>query len=156
VTLAVAEADAPDADVDASLRFREATENDRPFILDSWLKSYRKGSPEARVVHGLIYYAGQSEMAQTLLKRSHTLLACDAEHPDEIWAWLCFEVLPTRAAVIHYAYTKSALRRFGLQARLLKVVRGLAPGAAFHTHQTDVGALVGAKYGSTFNPYLAR
>ncbi len=144
-----------DMEVSQLLLLREATVDDKNFILNSWVKSYRKRGSEAKALKGLVYFEHHPKLVQRLIERSFILVACDKNCPEVVWAFVVFEVLPG-SIVFHFAYTKSPLRRRGLMRRMLLAIGRDSPPDAepSHSHETDIGRVLAAKYRSTFNPYL--
>lgn len=69
---------------------------------------------------------------------------CAQDHQDQVFAWVC-----DQPGVLHYIFVKPAFRRMGLATRLL------LPPWKFHTHETEAGRKLCAKFPkSTFDPYL--
>jgi hypothetical protein len=122
--------------------------SDMPFILSSWLRSYRKASP----VSGPVYYVGQEAVIRRLLVRSSIVLACNPEDPSTVLGYVVFERVPS-GGLVHYVYVKELVRRCGLAARLLSEVPG--PFRS-HTHETRAEgvARLKARFPSVYNPYL--
>tara|TARA_Y100001973_G_C5130868_1_gene297706 strand:+ start:472 stop:1068 length:597 start_codon:yes stop_codon:yes gene_type:complete len=98
------------------VRIRPADHNDQNLIYSSWLKSYaalNKDQPK------MVVWKLHAPVVKQLLERSVTLVACDKEEGDNVYAWMCAERTP-KFFVLHFAYTKSMFRRWGLQKALVR------------------------------------
>ncbi len=106
------------------IRLRPGAPGDIPFVMRTWLDSYRH-SAWARQL-GELYYPTHRLIVEAILKRGRLLVACAAADEDTIAGWAC-----TEADVIHFVFVKPDCRGAGLARRLLEPVlpRG---GAASH------------------------
>lgn len=99
---------------------RPAQPGDRPFVMDTWLRSHRR-HVEAPTQ---MYYSHWRPMLTRLLDdpRVEVRCACSVTSPAWLTSWIC--VAPQRDsevnATVHYAYTLSVLRGFGLMRMLLE------------------------------------
>lgn len=89
---------------------------DRPFILNSWVKSYKK-----RVVRDAddleayrAYISGQNTLSSNLLSQSNSLVACHESDQDQIFGYIVYE----RPSTVHYIYVKVPFRGLGIAKRL--------------------------------------
>ena len=98
------------------VRVRPSEPGDTPLIYRSWLKSYHGQNLDQPK---RIFYRLHRPVVKRLLESAITLVACDQEKGDDIYAWLCAQ-RTSRFLVLHYAYTKASFRRFGLQRALVK------------------------------------
>jgi GNAT superfamily N-acetyltransferase len=105
---------------------REMREEDKPFILSSWLKSHRAHCGWASSGD---FFNVHRRVAEGLLARSKVFLAVQKDDPSAIVGWSC---LDRDDKHVHYVYVKRAFRRCGVAATL---VGGYARGAALATHQ---------------------
>lgn len=96
------------------LRF--STENDLPFIYNSWLKDYR-GSDFAKFINDKDFFTYHHILIEEIIKRpsSDILIACDPEDSNVIYGWVCVEAQTT----LHYAYVKASFRGLGIFTKLL-------------------------------------
>lgn len=101
---------------------REAQESDVAFIFNSWLKSNRS-CPFANGVDNTIYFSGQHELIERLLKTCTVKIACNLESPDQIFGYLVYEKIDG-IYTFHYAYTKEDFRGLGVARELLRSVDG--------------------------------
>lgn len=124
----------------------------RAFILSSWLQSYRQ-SQYAGVVPNHLYVSTHETAIEQLLERGATVIAVTAkDEPDQLMAWLCYEV-SEKGLVVHYAYTKEIYRRMGLIKLILNQLGYRYGDKAFITFRT-----ADSKYfpGFRFKPEIAR
>lgn len=131
-----------DTAVDSAVIFRPATEDDHPFILNSWVRSYADSwlahptgmtTDELRVFSGLrgdsaeraakaFYERHQRAKAVRLLGDWMTVVACLDDQPDEIIGWSCYDVDRHRERpTLAYIYVKAIYRGNYM------VLRGLMP-----------------------------
>lgn len=132
---------------------RAGLEDDRDFILATWLRGYRHGSSFARRIRDGIFYRHHHPIATALLSRSNVLVAHDPEAPAVIYGYLVWE-----PGAVHWSYVKEDFRRYGIATALLyasslpKNLKGIEI-----THGSDSWwAHVQRKYPeAVYNPYRA-
>lgn len=119
--------------------FRAANTTDLPFILDSWLSSFRQ-SYHVRGLEGPVYYNEQRRVAETLLQRATVLVACDPESPTTIWGWAIGEEVDS-FLVVHFVYVRGGFQDYGIGGHLVSTFLAGARGAValVYTHQTKAG-----------------
>src|SRR3954469_10856191 len=93
---------------------RERKISDWGFLTSTWLKSQRK---KYRELSNLEYYDSQKERIYDLLKNAHVLVACNPEDENHIYGYIVFSSL-NGIPILHWAYTKMTLRRFGVFKKL--------------------------------------
>jgi len=144
---------------------RMAKEQDINFILSSWMKSYRKtvlirddrGEPwnHSRPCKDEDYYNGMQRLIAHLAQRSLVLIACAADDPDTIYAWVCVdEHRPRGALVVHYIYCKSPYRQFGFATELMRRAGYQIGDEIIATCWTGSAHHMKARVKITYNPYL--
>lgn len=94
------------------LKVRPMNENDKAFIVQTWVKSYRAGNDFVKLIPPPYYYPGQKDVINKALAISKTDVACDPENEDVIYGWA--SSMQLEEPVFHYAYVKSAFRGFGI------------------------------------------
>jgi len=94
------------------LVLRPAGAADHPFIVDSWLLSYR-GQAIARDA-GASYVRDMKWLIRRLLERGRVLVAADADEPSVIWGWAA-----TGDRTVLYVYVREQFRRNGIASALL-------------------------------------
>lgn len=145
--------------------FRVATVDDEPFFYNSWLESYRKHSPAVRSIPRNMYYEGQHEVIEKVLKRSGTvcLIACSKEDSNQILGYLIYEKLG-QDLVFHWVYVKYPFREFGIARELERAALKIAENwdgrrvEAIYSHRVKTKAFdsANARRNYTFNPYVLR
>lgn len=95
----------------AELVIRKAVSSDHVFIMDSWMRSYRK-SPDSNLADCLFFPAYRAT-AGKLLQTAQVDVMVVPDNQDTILAYIVYE-----PGVIHWIYVKRDYRDSGL-ARLL-------------------------------------
>jgi hypothetical protein len=147
---------------------RFAEDADLPFVYNSWLKSHRAifnhenmdGSPfspsdlelrtkmrdrhdQTKFMKNVSYFSSYKRHVTRLIDESHTILAVDQSKPELIYAYAVFQHYAAGSLVVHFAYTKHANRKLGLQKKLLtEAAGGNTPNTVFVTiHNLSVSDL---------------
>ncbi len=133
--------------------FTAAQDVDHPFIMSSWLQSYRASPAGSRVRLDMQYYAWQHALSEVLLARSTVLVARPEGSDSFLNGWVCGEEWHG-TPVVHYVYVKKAYRRAGMGEAL---VDGLLTelqcrGPGLFTHDRLPGATVARERGWRFEP----
>lgn len=136
----------------SQVHIRPATEADISFLFNSWLKSY-KASPAVKSVPGAVYFDAQHKVLEQIFKRSQVLVACAPTDHNQIFGYCCTEIVDG-VNILHYAYTKEAFRRMGLQALLLEEAK--LTDSYFYSHYTKLFAeqIRRNNFKAVYNPYL--
>jgi hypothetical protein len=139
------------------IRIRVATNDDMPFIVDSWLSTYW-GSDVGRALNRIgrepalqrylpiiefgaekpsLYYGLQRKLVTGLLARCGAIVACDPGAESVIYGWLCGDETGD-VPLLHYVCVKAGFQERGIAGRLMTEAgissRGLP---AHYTHSTD-------------------
>lgn len=129
-------------------KIRADTEDDRNFILSSWLRSFRNNGDWPRHIDSATYYANHQSIIQRLLVLCDVRVACAADDENLILGWCCVD-----GSIVHYVFVKEQYRKLGIAKALLS---GLEDKAEY-THWTRIikdldhaGKLLGLRY----NPYI--
>lgn len=119
------------------IAFRQARKStDIPFLMSSWLQSFRENS-EHRYVEPKLYFSAQQQLVGKLLARSVNLIAVNADEPNQILGWICAERLAGNVLCVHFVYVKGAYRRHGLAKALVqKFLDADKPDVVMYTHLT--------------------
>jgi hypothetical protein len=115
--------------------YRAATPADVPFILDSWMKSWRK-SPWAGTLPNNRFFAITRESIEQLIARGSTFeVASSHTKPDHILGWICHELTTDSEprTVIHYLYVKDPYLKSNIARTLVDRAPGRQPG--YYTHR---------------------
>lgn len=100
-------------------KFRAAVDSDKPFLLNSWLRSYWESSPFTRGITRQTFFRDHHSLASATLANAVTLVAVPAEGEDLICGWVCADALAGGGLLVHYVYVKESFRRFGLARSLI-------------------------------------
>lgn len=129
---------------DLPVAYRQSRDDDRAFILSTWLRSY-KGRGMSYGVDADAYYAGERIVAERLLDAYGATIACADDDDDVIYGWVVAD-----GQIVHYGYVKRELRHAGLEECLLSEA-GVDPGKpATQTHLIPAFADLEMAY----DPYL--
>lgn len=109
------------ASAELPVAYRRSRDEDRAFVLSTWLRSY-KARGMAYGVDSASYYAGQRVVAERLLDALGATVACADDDDDVIYGWIVSD-----GQIVHYAYIKRELRHCGLEECLLSEA-GVDPG----------------------------
>ena len=127
---------------------RPATPDDRGYIIDSWLQSFR-GSPFAQRLPSDVYWSryGQAGLVEDLVGQASLVVACLPDDPTYIYGWLCAQ----RGGCLHYVFVRHDFRRMGFASRLVGVVE---PEIVTVTHMTtEFSRLMKGREVKYTNPY---
>lgn len=132
--------------------FRLAKAEDVPFILDSWLRSY-KTSNYALPIPADIYFP--LHRAAVLHMVQHPGISCrlavNPRDAEQIYGYL---IHLTSAPVIHYVYVKYPFRKFGIGTRLITdCLQGEAAYQGVSVHASHWSSFA-KKFNLVYNPYL--
>ena len=138
---------------------RKAGPDDKGFIYNSWLRSYRDHSHFASLIPKSIYYKNQAVIIERLLEESGVAIACNPEDTDQIFGYCCYQPSTINVAIYHYIYVKHPYRKLGIATSLKEHVKYQCshdedlPLVA--THETDsFRATFQDKWNMIFNPYV--
>lgn len=114
----------------ADLELRAMNENDRHYVLSSWLRSYAGRSREARDYAAIdAFYDDYAPVVRSLLARSQVMVASLKENADVIVGWAAIE-----GDALHYVLVKPRWRKLGVARWMLTEFASL-PVA--YTHRTS-------------------
>lgn len=119
------------------LRWRPMREEDRNYILSSWLRSYAE-APEFRSIARGVYFALYEDVVKRLLERSTVAIAWTPELADSILGWLAVEGPDT----VHYFLVKPRWRGLGI-ARWMTGELAELPATFTHTPTPVASRLIG-------------
>lgn len=114
--------------------FRPAEAADLPLVLESWTGTWKLSDWAGTVQNHLFDAAHHATILALLRRGARVLCLANPERPDQVLAWLCYELKPTEV-VVHYLFTKAPFRRRGLARSLLEHV-GAGSGRFVYTHRT--------------------
>lgn len=161
------------------LAFREATELDLPFVVSSWVDSYRTAHA-AGMIPMPLYERMMRECVAWVLSRPGMKIWVayrpgeDPELKTDLYGWLAVEsdvmtpvrvrkdgkwteeLVPAGLPLVHYCFTKQAYRRLGI-ARALLTAAGVPSGKPFlYACKTALVSQLPLPGGSRWTPLIAR
>jgi hypothetical protein len=111
---------------------------DLPRLFESWVGTYRN-SPWAGTVPNTHYRETQMSTIEHLLGRgSKILVASNAERPEQVVGWICFEDSSRGDRVVHYLFTNAPFTKRGVATALLAAAE--VPSNFTYTHRTPGSA----------------
>ena len=122
-------------------------ENTRNFVIDTWIRSYRK-SPYSKGIPTQIYYPYQRAIIESLIDQSQTLVASNINDEDQLIGYICFE--KTTPPILHYLYVKKIFRRLGVAKQMLKQID--QGDLLLYSHKTHIFSCL-LKDSYAFHPY---
>lgn len=133
----------------SDILIRKFKEEDKAFIMSTWLRSYKHNSFFTKKLTNTVYYKYHHDIINRILARADILIACDTQSPETIFGYAVFE----EPGIVHYAYVKKAFRGMGIFSKLIEPLKGLD---IIFTHYTDhCNKLVeNANLKLTYIPYL--
>ena len=134
------------------VRLRTLTEEDKPFIFNSWLKSYRFSHFGEKITN-TIYFQDHHKVVERIIKNSKTLIACDPEDSSQLYGYIVAAV-EEGILVLHFIYVKHTFRNLGIGKTLLDALGHDKSSAAVYTHHTRMADKLAAKYNFVYHPYL--
>lgn len=107
-------------------QLRPMREDDRNYVLSSWLRSYAE-SGEFRGVTRAVYFALYEPLVKRLLERSTVAVATLPEATDVVLGWMAIE-----DDALHYLLVKPRWRKLGIAKWLLGSIGDV--GGTVYTH----------------------
>lgn len=101
---------------------RHMEAEDKNFIYNSYLKSFHQNYP-IKFVPPTIYYKGQSDVLDFLMKSANVMLAVYPEDASEIMGYVIYEYI-AEVPIIHYVYVKNLSRRKYVATKLVEQILG--------------------------------
>ena len=134
---------------------RELVDSDRPYIVNTWRKSFWKAdAPALRGMAPEVFFTQHGILIDSCLRRFTTVIAYDPAMPTNILAWANGD----RAAghvVLNYVYCNNRFRKLGITRKLVTLF-GWKPGDPIvTTHWTTQIRKYSKYYPMLYNPYLA-
>lgn len=141
----------------SAVTIRPATAEDLPYIITTWVRSFRE-SPYAGLVPNHLYRSVYESTVTDLLARGAKLfVACSAADPDFIVGFACWEQVPGRfhnRPIVHYVFVREKFRRLGFGKKLLAGMNHSKPLYTFRFPGVLDAKLRAA--GWKHAPYIAR
>ena len=125
-----------------NLILRPMREDDKSFIISSWLNSYLSHGNLHRRPSKTVYYKEHQEIVKKKLDTCSVTIATTSEDQDQIIGYIVHDLY-----CVHYLYVKNLFRGFKIASKLLQTT-----DAGEYSHHTSYADDV--KKGHKFNPYL--
>ena len=132
--------------------FRPLAYEDKAFVFNSWLKSFRNGF-FCKNVDNTIYFLNHHKIVDSCTLKGKTIVCCNADDPKIIYGYVCYEEIEGQF-VLHYVYVKNIYRKLGLAKQLLQRTGHDFNVLGCYTHQTIVGVQKEEQYNLVYHPYL--
>ncbi len=110
---------------------RPAKKSDVAFILDSWMKSWRRNKMAGCIPNNMYYDVTRSNIENLVARGAKFTVLCLENDEDAILGWICREKLKDGTECVHYSYTKDPYLKMGAPQKL---VEGL-PNFGFYTYK---------------------
>lgn len=138
--------------------YRPMTADDEAFVYASWLRSVRNESPAYAMVMDAVFFPAHHVMVERCFESSEVIMACLVDDPSVLIGFACGVSSPRPSgAVLHYVYVKSAFRRMGIAAAMLKALRIDPSEGCTVTHWTRFCTQIRQRIPlAVYNPYLLR
>lgn len=100
-----------------------------------------------------IYHSHHRKVIESLLGSATTMVACNSQDATHIVGFMCYERIRGQL-VIHYIFTRYALRRWRIASKLLDATGWQEGGPIVCTHWTRYTSHFPDRYRLVYNPYL--
>lgn len=142
---------------EALYTFRPYTQDDIPFIQNSWATSYFKGGNYIQHLTPDEFHATHRPIRECFFMRpTATAIVCVArEDENTILGWVALEK-PTESqgVILHYLYVKDAFREQGIATELLEFATREFKGPRMFTHKTHRASVIMQKKRPRFVEYI--
>lgn len=125
---------------------------DKRFVEDSWIRSYKEFEP---LTDDEDYRNGQRAVIMSLSSHAQVLVMCDEAQPRFLLSYLCYDKID-KAMLIHYLYTKHPYRRMGLGKALLAAAGWKTGQQLYASHKTRASGQLAEPYNIHYNQYYLR
>lgn len=134
-----------------TIEYREGEPEDNNFIINSWIKSYRKYSS----VSNDVYYVEQEKLIKSILKRNWTSvnIACNPEDYGQIYGYIVTDA--AAVPIVHYCFVKQVFRGMGIATHLFHDAFPESVDVFITSHDTMLDKDKFAGRQKIFSPYKA-
>ncbi len=145
----------------SAVAYRKATAADMPFVVDSFLESFRTAHAAGLVMMSDWRTVMTRQLALMFGRRGTEVWVAhhpsDTDHKADLYGWLALAKPPGEPPLVFYCYTKQAFRRMGLARGLLNAA-GVDPTGEFdYAAKTAVVTKLAPKMPrAKWNPIRAR
>ena len=135
-------------------QLRPMREDDKSFIINSYLKTMRYRHPFAEMTDD-VYFPPQRKELNTILAAGDVIVACNPEDSQHLYGYIVSEKFAS-GTVVHFIYVKHALRKFGIARELFcQAIGKQETTLVTHVTQSNFKRLA-TKYSLIYDPYLLR
>lgn len=122
---------------DKPYAFRAYINDDIPFIMSSWGKSFYKGRSFKTFLSPSEFTALHRPVTKAFFSRpTSTVILCVSEKdPSLIMGWAAIEKAVRPGIILHYVYVKEAFKKEGIASQLL--AKALPINPVYYTHLTS-------------------
>jgi len=113
------------------MKVRAANKNDVPFILDSWMKSWRKSKFSGCIGNDKYYDVTRANIENLVRRGSKFKVVCLDTDENAILGWACIENLKDGNTAVHYIYVKDPYLKMGVPNKLTEDL----PTTGFYTYK---------------------
>jgi hypothetical protein len=138
---------------DINIQIRAVNPDDWPFIINSWLKSFKESSDFAKNIPTDTFFEMHHKIIESILGRTSTcaFVATPTDDPELILGYAVFEKPQNYGAIAHYTYVKRSFNGFGISEKLFLA----SPWRlTYATHMTHKGKKIVDKLKLIYCPYL--
>lgn len=131
-------------------------ENEKPFIYNSWLKSFGKTS-EARRMVSKIYFENYTRIIDQIFENdAYVAIAVSPDDVDLIFGYIVFHWdTDINLTFLHYVYVKEAFRDLKIAKRLLEQIHvGIGSEPIICTFANEKFDDLRDKFLLTYNPFM--
>src|SRR3972149_1030541 len=100
-----------------NMSIRGGEKDDLPFIISTWLKSYRQAGYGVKLIRQDVFFRHFHDLIESILNSAEIYIAAVKDSPSTIVGYLV-----AGEEVLHYAYVKSPFRRMGIATELLTLL----------------------------------
>lgn len=132
---------------------RPHTQDDIPFLIDSWGSSYYKGTQAYRLLSPKEFHSFHRPIRERFFQRptATVIVACAKEDNWHILGWVGVEVL-SNSIVLQYLYVKAAFKDKGVAQDLIN--RVIQPDSnVIYTHLTERAAKIISRKMNVFHNF---
>lgn len=138
---------------DTVVGIRHALPDDKDYVEATWLRHYWEEGIGLSSVDREVFYRCQRKIIQRLMAKHTTIVAYDPADPRVIVGFITGDDYPS-ATIVHYAYVRFKLRRFGVGKAMLEHLGWLPGKPIMGTHQTKSAMILRGHFALLYNPYL--
>ena len=114
---------------------RPASALDLPLVLESWTGTWKRSDWAGCVQNHTFDEVHRATILALIQRGARVLVLANPDRPEQVLAWVCFELRDGDLPAVHYVFCKRPFRCKGLATTLLASV-GIEKGRFVYTHKT--------------------